>query len=150
MQVTQARKQLSSLYSRLSRGGIEVIERNRERDVVAVNASEYQQLLEDSARFHVEIQFGQGSVAVWMRDLPVHAEGVTLEEALDALAAALVDYASAWNRYLGQFPNHAAYRSLVRRVELAGTKEAVRRLVEADAAREQESYESAESAPAPA
>lgn len=146
MQVTDARKQMSALYSKLSQGGFEVIERNRQRDVVAVNAHEYHDLLKEHARFSVEVRFSEDSVAAWIRDLPVHGEGDDLESALDELAGALIDYADVWEKMLRYASNHAGNRDYVRRVELAGSRDQVRAMVEADATEEAEAYETASGA----
>lgn len=143
MQVTNARKEISGLYSRLSQGGFEVIERNRQRDVVAVNAREYHDLLKERAHFAVEARFSDESVAVWIRDLPVHGEGDDLESALDELAGALIAYADVWEKMLRYASNHVGNRNYVRRVELAGSRDQVRAMLEADAAEEAEAYATA-------
>ncbi len=148
MKFTEARSQLSQLYSRISGGGVEVIERNQERDVVIANASEYRQLLERQAPFRIEVRFGARSVAAWIKGLPVHAEGETVEEALDELALALVDYASTWEKHLRHAPNHEENIGYVRRVQFAGSTSAVRQMLARDATKEAEEY-SAESAQAP-
>ena len=140
MQFTQARSQLSQLYSRIKDGGVEVIERNQERDVVLANAGEYRRLLEAQAPFNVEIHPGDESVAAWIRALPVHAEGDTIDEALNNLAQALIDYASTWEKHLRGAPNHVHNVTHVRRVQLAGNRDAVREMLEADAAREAAAY----------
>lgn len=125
MKFTEARSQLSQLYSRISEGGVEVI----------ANASEYRQLLERQNPFRIEIRFGERSVAAWIKGLPVHAEGETVEEVLDGLAAALVDYASTWEKHLQHAPNHKENIGYVRRVQLAGSTSAVRQMLARDATR---------------
>lgn len=140
MQFTQARSQLSQLYSRIKDGGVEVLERNQERDVVLANAGEYRRLLEAQAPFHVEIHPGDESVAAWIRSFPVHAEGDSIDEALSNLARALIDYASTWEKHLRGAPNHAQNVAHVRRVQLAGTQAAVREMLEADAGRDAAEY----------
>lgn len=148
VKLTEARSQLSQLYSRIRNGGVEVIERNRERDVVLANAAEYRHLLESQAPLHVEVHPGEQSVAAWIRGLPVHAEGHTLDEALDELAVALVDYASTWEKHLRTTPNHSLNVGYVRRVQLAGSLGAVREMLESDAARQAAEY-ATEGPPAP-
>ncbi len=141
MKFTEARSQLSRLYSRLrEEGGVELIERNQERDVAIVNASEYVHLLERQAPFRIEISFGEGNVAVWLKNLPVHAEGDSLDDALQGLAVALIDYASTWEKHLRHAPNHAQNLGYVRRVQLAGSAEAVRHMLEEDAGKQAEEY----------
>jgi hypothetical protein len=148
MKFTEARSQLSRLYSRISEGGVEVIERNQECDVVIANASEYRQLLERQAPFRIEVRFGAKSVAAWIKGLPVHAEGETVEAAIDELAVALVDYASAWEKHLQHAPNHRENIGYVRRTQIAGSTAAVRQMLALDAAKEAEEY-NGNSAPAP-
>ena len=140
MKFTEARSQLSQLYSRLKNGGVVVIERNHQRDVVLANAAEYGRLLEAQAPFHVEIHAGGESVAAWIRGLPVHAEGDTIDAAVEGLAAALVDYASTWEKHLHSAPNHRDNVGYVRRVQLAGSVAAVREMLEKDAAKEAAEY----------
>lgn len=141
MKFTEARSQLSRLYSRIrEEGGVELIERNQERDVALVNAAEYGHLLEERAPFRIEMSFQEGSVACWILGLPVHAEGDTLEEALQELAVALIDYASTWEKYLRHAPNHSQNVGYVRRVQLAGSVDVVREMLEADAAKEAKGY----------
>jgi hypothetical protein len=119
---------------------VEVIERNHERDVVLANASEYRRFLEAQAPFHVEIHPGEESVAAWIRGLPVHAEGDSVDEAIGELAQALVDYASTWEKHLRTAPNHRDNVGYVRRVQLEGSVGAVREMLESDAAKEAAEY----------
>jgi hypothetical protein len=140
MKFTEARSRFTHLYSRVREGGVEVIERNHERDVALVNAREYGELLRDKAPFRVEVRFGDGYVAVWTKGLPVHAEQPTIGAALDELASALTDYAATWEKSLRHAPNHAGNRDLVRRVQFAGSQEAVRAMLEQDAVREEGEY----------
>jgi hypothetical protein len=144
MKFTEARSRFSHLYSRVREGGVEVIERNQGRDVALVNAREYGELLREKAPFRVEVRFGDGYVAMWIKGLPVHAEEPTIGEALDELTSALIDYAATWEKNLRHAPNHAGNRDFVRRVQFAGSQEAIRAMLEQDAAREEVEYSAGE------
>jgi predicted RNase H-like HicB family nuclease len=61
----------------------------------------------------VEVFFEAGGWVVIVRGLPVHATGITVDEALDEAVTALREYADDWNDHLHTAPNHRDHRPVV-------------------------------------
>lgn len=128
-----ARKEFSSLYDRVEKGSIAVIQRRGSKPVAVVDAEEQEQLLALHFPFNVQVRVGKDSVAMWVESLPVHAQADDFDSATRALAAELVEYAEDWENELRFAPNHKGFAGFVRRIELAGSEEAVAAMLIADA-----------------
>lgn len=100
-----------------------------ETDATIADSSTCRRILEQQAPFQIEIRFTPLGIAAWIKNLPVHAEGETVDEALNELAVALMDYASTWEKHLRHAPNHKDNVGYVRRVQLAGSVSAVRQML---------------------
>lgn len=132
-----ARKDLSSLYDRVEQGALAVVARRGSRPVAIVDAEEQAGLLAANFPFSVEVRVRKDYVAMWVEDLPVHAQAADLDSAATELAEELVAYAEEWERELRHAPNHKVNWGYVRRVELAGNVEAVRQMLIADSEAEE-------------
>lgn len=60
-----------------------------------------------------------GGWSISLPDLPIAADGATLDEALDEAVLALRDYAAAWGEQLCLAPNHADNSGLVRFIDFS-------------------------------
>jgi len=98
-----------------------------------VDAEEQQRLLALHFPFAVQVRVGKDSVAMWVENLPVHAQADDFESATRALAVELVEYAEEWEGELRFVPNHKDLWGYVRRIELAGSEGAVAEMLVADA-----------------
>lgn len=130
---SEARKDFSSLYDRVEKGSIAVVQRRGSKPVAMVDAEEQQRLLALHFPFAVQVRVGKDSVAMWVENLPVHAQADDFESATRALAAELVEYAEEWESELRFVPNHKDLWGYVRRIELAGSEDAVAEMLVADA-----------------
>lgn len=130
---SDARKDFSSLYDRVEKGSIVVVQRRGSKAVAVVDAEEQARLLALHFPFAVQVRVGKDSVAMWVEKLPVHAQADDFESATRALATELVEYAQEWESELRFAPNHKDFWGFVRRIELAGSEEAVSEMLVADA-----------------
>lgn len=130
---SEARKDFSSLYDRVENGSIAVVQRRGSKPVAMVDAEEHERLLALHFPFAVQVRVGRDSVAMWVENLPVHAQADDFESATHALAAELVEYAEEWESELRFAPNHKGFWGYVRRIELAGSEQAVAEMLLADA-----------------
>lgn len=128
-----ARKEFSSLYDRVEKGSIAVVQRRGSKPVAVVDAEEQEQLLALHFPFSIQVRVGKDSVAMWPGHLPVHAQGDDFASATRALAVELVEYAEDWESELRFAPNHKNAWGFVRRIELAGSEDAVEAMLIADA-----------------
>ena len=71
---SDARKDFSSLYDRVEKGSIAVVQRRGSKPVAMVDAEEQQRLLALHFPFAVQVRVGKDSVAMWVENLPVHAQ----------------------------------------------------------------------------
>ena len=127
-----ARKQFSALYDRVEGGSSAVVQRRGSRPIAVVDAEELERLLALHFPFSVQVRVKEDSVAMWCEHLPVHGQANDLEEATRALAAELIEYAETWESELQFAPNHKQAWGFVRRIELAGSEEAVADMLIAD------------------
>ncbi len=128
-----ARKDFSSLYDRVEKGQTVVVERRGSPPLAVVDAQEQAALLAQACPFSVQVRVGKDFVAMWVEGLPLHAQAKDLDSATTELAQELVDYAEDWVRELRHAPNHRKALGFVRRIELAGSIEAVREMLITDA-----------------
>lgn len=130
---SQARKDFSTLYDRVEGGSIAVVRRRGSRPVALVDAEEQARLLSEHFPFEVQVRIGERSVAMWVENIPVHAQADDLDAATRALARELIEYADDWESELRFAPNHKDAWGYVRRIQIAGGAEAVEAMVIADA-----------------
>ncbi len=128
-----ARKDFSSLYDRVEGGAMIVVQRRGSKPIAVVDAAEQARLLALHFPFTIQVRIGKASAAMWIENLPLHAEADHLDAATRALARELIGYAEDWSRELRFASNHKDAWGYVRRIELAGNEEAVEAMLIADA-----------------
>jgi len=131
--ISEARDKISAIYDRASRGAVTVISKGAHRGMAAVPAAQLSQALALIAPLSAEVSFSKHSVAAWLNCLPVHATGADLDEAVEELALALLDYAEQWEEELRLAPNHRDNWAHVARVRLLSHDELLEALFGEDA-----------------
>ena len=129
-QYSEARSNLKKVYDDVVRGNVALIKRRGSRPVAVWDVAEAAELLAELFPMDPQVSFGDGHVAMWLPNLPVHAEGRDFDEAAESLVDALLDYVQLWEEELRHAPNHALNRRYVRQVQLCGgDREQVHRLL---------------------
>ena len=131
--VTEARRQLPSLLDKTQKGQWQLIGRRNRRETILADADEIGALLSTGYRFHPEVVMSEDDVGLWLPELNTHATAKTLDEALQELGEAMLDYAEDWENHLRHAINHRDNLGYVRRIELAGDVNAVVAMLELDA-----------------
>ena len=147
--MTEARRQLPALLDKVRGGRWQLIGRRGRPEVVLAEAGEMAAMLAPVFRFHPEVDIDAGDVGVYLHELDVHGVGGTLDEALDDLAEAMLEYADDWVDHLRHAPNHAPRAGYVRRIEIAGDTEGVVAMLNADADADAQAASCAEGAENP-
>lgn len=131
--MTEARAQLPTLLDRVRHGRWQLIGRRGRAEAVIADAAEVDALLATAWRFSPEVFVEAGAVGVYLSELELHALGASLDEALAALADAMLEYAEDWEEHLRTAPNHRGRAGYVRRIQLAGDAAGVVSLLARDA-----------------
>ncbi|MGH2681779.1 MAG: hypothetical protein ACRDIX_00925 [Actinomycetota bacterium] len=128
--VAAARQMLADLLDRVLSGNIAVIERRGEKGVALVDAREHDRLLARAFPFSPQVYFEEAGTSIWLPELAVFGQGSDLDEAMDDLVLAVIDYVEAWQEEeLNRAPNHEARSGWVHRIQLADRPEAIRQLL---------------------
>lgn len=129
-QYSEARSNLKDVYDDVERGNVAIIRRRGSRPVAVWDVAEAAEMLAELFPMNPQVSFGESHVAMWLPDLPVHAEGEDFDQAAESLVDALTDYVELWEAELRHAPNHADKRRYVRQVQLCGgDREEIRRLL---------------------
>jgi antitoxin of RelE/RelB toxin-antitoxin system len=127
---SEARSKLKHVYDDVERGNVAVIERRGSKPAVVWDRDDLAALLAERFPMDPQVSFDDGSVAMWLPNLPVHAEGASFDEAAEVLIDALGDYAELWEDQLRHAPNHKAKRGWILQVQLCGNdRDQIRRLL---------------------
>lgn len=126
---TNARKDLSKVYSKVASGGVVAVERHNARPVVMVDEEEFLAGIATAFPITTQASFHDGQVSLWVEELPVHAVGSSFEEAAEELVDAALDFAGLWQTDLRLIPNHAHLAPQVRQIQLAHTRDQLRKLL---------------------
>jgi len=118
-QMSEARKDFSTLVERASRGEWQLVGRRARAEVVLADAAEIAELLAAAFPFAPEVFVEKTGVEIWLPELEVYGQGSTLAEAKDDLAEAALDFADSWETELRAAPNQRHKSGHVRRVQLA-------------------------------
>jgi len=118
-QMSEARKDFSTLVERASRGEWQLVGRRARAEVVLADAAEIAELLAAAFSFAPEVFVEKTGVEIWLPELEVHGQGSTLAEAKDDLVEAALDFVDAWEAELRAAPNQRHKSGHARRVQLA-------------------------------
>lgn len=89
------------------------------RRVAAVDADRLADFLAHARPANAELVAENDGWSIYVPGLPLAAEGVSLEKALDEMVLTLRDYADAWSERLRLAPNHEQNWGLVQIIELS-------------------------------
>jgi hypothetical protein len=117
---TEARSHLKDLLD-AAEESVPVTVRRDQRVVAVVDAESLRQLLAHAldGESGPKVVAEAGGWSVFMPNAPVSADGVTLDEALDEMIAALREYVTDWTDHLRHASNHRAQWGLVQMVSLS-------------------------------
>src|SRR5665648_36467 len=118
-QMSEARKDFSTLVERASRGEWQLVGRRARAEVVLVDAAEIAELLAAAFPFAPEVFVEESAVEIWLPELEVYGQGSTLAEAQDDLVEAALDFVDVWDAELRGAPNQRHKSGHARRVQLA-------------------------------
>lgn len=116
--ISEAREKFSAIYERAALGGVTVISKGSERRMAAVPVDRLAKTLALVAPLAAQVSFSEHGVAAWLPNLPVHAQGADLDQAMGNLAEALIDYADLWESQLNSAENHQGNWAIVARARL--------------------------------
>jgi prevent-host-death family protein len=118
-QMSEARKDFSTLVERASRGEWQLVGRRARAEVVLADAAEIAELLATAFPFAPEVFVEKTGVEIWLPELEVYGRGSTLAQAKDDLVEAALDLVDVWETELRAAPNQRHKCGHVRRVQLA-------------------------------
>jgi predicted RNase H-like HicB family nuclease len=116
--LSASRTALTTIFDRAEAGSATVMGRRGHSPVAVLPVDRADEALAANFPLDPKVSFGAGGVAAWIAELPVHAQGATIEEAGQALVEALREYADDWESSLRHAPNHAENWGYVFRVRL--------------------------------
>jgi predicted RNase H-like HicB family nuclease len=119
--VAEGRAHLRELLDAAARGVPAGLRRDRTGFVI-VDATRLRQLLATRSRC-AEAVAEAGGWSIFIPDIPIAADGATLDEAVDDMVVALREYAADWVDRLSTAPNHRDNWWLVQLVELSSDEE---------------------------
>jgi Antitoxin of toxin-antitoxin, RelE / RelB, TA system len=107
--ITDARKNIGPMYDSASQHVPARVSRGQDPTVAMVRLDDYLRALAALCPINPQVRFGDdGTVSMWIDDLPVHAEGGSFDAAAAGLVSALQNYALTWAEDLKMYPNHEA------------------------------------------
>ena len=118
-QMSEARRDFSTLVERASRGEWQLVGRRARAEVVLADAAEIAELLAAAFPFAPQVFAEETGVEIWLPELEVYGQGSTLAEAQDDLVEAALDFVDAWETELRVAPNQRHKSGHARRVQLA-------------------------------
>lgn len=119
--VSEARQKFKDVLDAAVEGRPVTVTRDH-RHVAAVDADRLTYFLTRLIPAKARLVAEGGGWSIMLPDLPIAADGVTLEEALDEMVDALRDYADDWTDRLRLAPNHTDNWGLVQIIELSSDK----------------------------
>jgi hypothetical protein len=135
--MTEARAQLPTLLEQVRRGNWQLIGRRGKAEAVVADAAEVQALLASAYAFTPGVFIEEDQVGIYLEELDVHGVGATLEEAESDLLDAVLEYIDDWQDHLHAAPNHRGRAGYVRRIQLAGERAGVHRVLFGDSGDDQ-------------
>ena len=118
-QMSEARKDFSTLVEQASRGEWQLVGRRGRAEVLLADAAEIAELLAAAFPFAPEVFEEESGVEIWLPELEVYGQGSTLAQAQDDLVEAALDFVDAWEAQLRAAPNQRHKSGHARRLQLA-------------------------------
>ena len=118
-QMSEARKDFSTLVEQASRGEWQLVGRRGRAEVLLADAAEIAELLAAAFPFAPEVFVEESGVEIWLPELEVYGQGSTLAQAQDDLVEAALDFVDAWEAQLRAAPNQRHKSGHARRLQLA-------------------------------
>ena len=117
-QMSEARKDFSTLVEQASRGEWQLVGRRGRAEVLLADAAEIAELLAAAFPFAPEVFVEESGVEIWLPELEVYGQGSTLAQAQDDLVEAALDFVDAWEAQLRAAPNQRHKSGHARRQQL--------------------------------
>ena len=119
--VSEARQKFKDVLDAAVEGRPVTVSRGQ-RHVAAVDADRLTDVLTRLIPAKARLVAEGGGWSIMLPNLPIAADGATLDEALDEMVDALRDYAHDWTDRLRLAPNHADNWGLVQIIEMSSDK----------------------------
>ncbi len=130
LQFSKAKTSLSDVFDDVERGDARVVERRKSPRVAFLRVDEIDELLGRHYPFSTEVSRADDStVTVWLNELAVYGRGATLADATEDLLDEVEAYVEEWEESLRHAPNHQQRRWWVHRLQLAGDRDELRRVI---------------------
>lgn len=130
--MTEARARFPELLDRVRAGDWQMIGRRGRCEGVLADAEELGLLLARCCPFAPQVFVEEEAVGIYLDELDVHGAGATLDEAREDLVDATLEYIEAWRDHLHAAPNHREHVGHVRRLQMAGDREGIARVLFGD------------------
>ena len=122
--ITDARAAIGDIYSAAADLFVVSISRENEAPVSVIRKDSLKTALRALVVLQPEVRFSSdGAVSMWIADLPVSAQGASMNEAEDGLIEALRDYSATWMEELKDYPNHKNGWALANLIQLSADDE---------------------------
>ncbi|MGF6887178.1 putative RNase H-like HicB family nuclease [Nocardia sp. GAS34] len=115
---TEARAHFKDLLDAAEQGRVATVRRDGEYAAV-VDAERLRYALSRLCASSAEVVSEGGGWSVFLRGLPIAADGATFDEAIDEMIVALREYADDWQERLRTAPNHRENWGLVQLISLS-------------------------------
>lgn len=115
---SDARSHFKDLLDAAERGRPALVKRD-EAWTAVVSADRLRTFLSRLTPARAEVVAEGGGWSIFIRGLPLAADGATFEEALDEMVDALREYAGDWQDHLLDAPNHRTNWGLVQLISLS-------------------------------
>ena len=130
LQFSKAKASLSDVFDDVERGDARVVERRKSPRVAFLRVDEIDELLRRHYPFSTQVSRADDrTVTVWLNELAVYGRGATLADAAEDLLDEVEAYVEEWEESLRHAPNHRQRRWWVHRLQLAGDRDELRRVI---------------------
>lgn len=105
--ITDARDQIKAMYDSAQAHLPAIVQRDQDAAVAMVRRDDFASALRALCPLDPKVRIADdGSVSMWLDNLPVNAQAESLDAAESALIASLRDYVELWVDDLRHYPNH--------------------------------------------
>ena len=117
-----ARAHLKEILDAAEQGRVATVSRDDAESAV-VDAARLRYYLASLIPSRAQVVPESGGWSVFIPGLPIHADGATLDEAVDEMVDALREYSDDWQDHLLDAPNHRESWGLVQLISLSDDDE---------------------------